>query len=170
MGNLVEHAKFELELAGLLDPKKDFYGGLTGKAVLELLECFESQGHSGMSAEIVVQLFEKLANFKPIGPITGSGEEWSDDPFDGETYQNKRLGSLFKIGLYGKAYYLDAIVWQEPNGCCFTGEVDGITSRQYVKFPFEPKTFYVKIDKNRKIIDLETLQKAFEYYGMEINN
>jgi len=117
-----------------------------------------------MSAGIVVSLFEKLANFKPIGPITGSAEEWGDNSFDGETFQNLRLSSLFKKGLYGKAYYLDAIVWQEPNGCCFTGNVDGITSRQYVKFPFTPKTFYIKIDENRKIIDLETLEKAFEYY------
>jgi len=45
MSNLVEHAKFELELAGYLDTEKDFYGGLTGKAVLELIECFSNQGH-----------------------------------------------------------------------------------------------------------------------------
>lgn len=167
MGNILDHAKCELELAGFLDSDKDFYGGMTGKAVLELIECFENQGHSGMSAGIVIQLFEKLANFKPIRPITGSAEEWSSDTFDGETFQNRRLSSLFKKGLYGKAYYLDAIVWEEPNGCRFTGTVDGITSRQFVKFPFEPKTFYVKIDDNRKIIDLETLEKVFQYYDCE---
>lgn len=164
MSNLVEHAKYELGLAGLLDSEKDFYGGLTGKAVLELIECFSKQGHSGMSAGIVISLFEKLANFKTISPISGSSEEWSTETFDGETFQNIRLPNLFKKGIYGRAYYLDAIVWQEKNGTCFTGTVDNITSRQYVKLPFTPKTFYVKIDENRKIIDVETLEKAFAYY------
>ena len=37
---LVEHAKLELEIAGLLDEEGDFYGGMTGKAVLELMEIF----------------------------------------------------------------------------------------------------------------------------------
>ena len=79
------HAQFELELAGFFDEDSD-YGGLIGKAVMELMGVFEKQGHSGMSAPIVASLFHKLANYKPLGPITGKDEEWGDvrDFDDGE--------------------------------------------------------------------------------------
>lgn len=162
MGNLVEHAKTELQMAGLFDESGDFYGGMTGKAVLELVECFEKQGHSGMSAPMVVSIFQKVANFKTINPIKCTEDEWCE--VSEGTFQNKRLSSVFKQGKECKPYYLDAIVWEEKDGGAFTGEVEGITSRQFIKLPFEPKTFYVLIDSDRNIVDRKTLDEAFEYY------
>ena len=69
MGNLFEHAKRELQSAGLFDKSGDFYEGLTGKAVMELIEVFEKQGHSGMSAPRVIKIFSIVANMKPLNPI-----------------------------------------------------------------------------------------------------
>lgn len=161
MSNLINHAKTELEMAGLFDSEKDFYGGHTGKAVLELIECFSNQGHSGMSASIVIDLFSRLADFKPINPITGAEEEWCDLG-DGK-YQNKRCFSVFKED-GNSPYYLDAIVWRESDGSCFTGTVQDITSRQFIKLPFFPKTFYIDINDNREIINMEKLEDVFEYY------
>ena len=40
---LIEHAKMELEMAGLFDKKGDFYEGATGKSVMELIEVFSKQ-------------------------------------------------------------------------------------------------------------------------------
>ena len=54
---LIEHAKTELEIAGLFDVKGGFYEGMTGKAVIELIEVFSKQGHSGMSAPLVANIF-----------------------------------------------------------------------------------------------------------------
>jgi len=164
MGKLTQHAKAELEMAGLFDKEKDFYGGMTGNAVLELIEVFEKQGHSGMSAQMVVSLFKELASFKPINPIKCTDDEWVEV---GENqFQNKRLSAVFKEGKDGKPYYLDAIVWQYEDGRAFIGTVQGIASRQYIKLPFLPKTFYVKVtnEDEPKIIDKKTLAEAFEYY------
>ena len=161
MSNLVAHAQAELEMAGLFGDK-DFYGGMTGKAVLELIKVFSDQGHSGMSAPMVVSLFSQLANFKPINPITGADDEWTE--VGGDTYQNNRLSSVFKKGKDGKPYYLDAIVWRCEDGSAFTGTVGDITSRQFIKLPFLPKTFYVDVDSNRGIKNQAQLNEALEFY------
>lgn len=165
MGNLIEHAKAELEMAGLFDKEKDFYGGMTGNAVLELIEVFEKQGHSGMSAPMVVSIFKDLANYKPINPITGADNEWFE--FTDGQYQNKRCSSIFKDGKDGRPYYLDAIVWRYEDGGAYTGTTEGIPSRQFIKLPFTPKTFYVDVKHGEEntIIDRKQLDEAFEYYA-----
>jgi len=187
MGNLTEHAKIELKIAGAFD-KDSAYGGLLGDAVMELVEKFAEQGHSGGSAPLVISLFSKVADFKPLGPITGEDKEWSNEITKNDLYQNKRLSSLFKEGKDGKPYYIDAIVFKGQNGSSFTGNSvklkDGSTlrSRQFVKLPFTPKTFYIDVietewaDKEEKvkkegggwwtsIVKDETqLEEVFQYY------
>lgn len=66
MSNLVNHATEQLKKAGLFDKDSDYVGEL-GEGVLELITLFASQGHSGMSAELTIQLFERLARFEDIG-------------------------------------------------------------------------------------------------------
>lgn len=151
-------------MAGLFDKEKDFYGGMTGNDVLKLIDVFENQDHSGMSAAIVVSLFKELASFKPITPIKCTDDEWEE--VGKNQFQNKRLSAVFKDGKDGKPYYLHAIVWKYEDGGAFTGTVQGITSRQYIKLPFMPKTFHVKVtnEDEPKIIDKRTLAEAFEYY------
>lgn len=153
MSNLKNHAERELKLAGFYDEDSD-YGGMLPEAVLELIEVFSNQGHSGFSANIVRNLFNKLAAFEPILPITGKEEEWAQPHTGDETYQNKRLSSLFKEGKDGKPYYLNAIVFkgEEPHDT-FTGKVEDIKSAQYVQLPFTPKTFYIDVVKKYNIED-----------------
>jgi hypothetical protein len=158
MSNLTQHAKRELELAGYY--KEDtLYGGMLPKAVLELMEVFSNQGHSGMSAGITISLFSKLARFKNIAPLTGEADEWNDT---GESlnksepngmYQNNRVSAVFKDGVDGQAYYIDAVVFQgEEEHDSFTGSVEGVTSKQFIKsFPFTPKTFRVDVYKDHDI-------------------
>ena len=122
--SLIEHAKTELQLAGLFDKEGDFYDGMTGKAVMELIEVFAKQGHSGMSAPYVISIFEKVANFKPLIGITGKDEEWGavrDLGVGGSWYQNKRCSAIFKDGKDGRPYYIDAIVKRDQNGTCWSG-------------------------------------------------
>lgn len=168
---LIEHAKIELEMSGLFNEDTDFYGGETGKAVLELIETFSKQGHSGMSAQIVTDIFHKLSMFKPLGPITGKDEEWSDvsEAFGSKgviSYQNKRCSAIFKEGKEGKPYYLDAIVWQgEDSYDTFTGVVEGVKSSQYIRLPFQPKTFY--IDVKRELYDKDKHGKDARVVGCQ---
>jgi hypothetical protein len=105
MSNLIEHARYEMERAGLFDPDAD-YGGAHANAVMELVETFAKQGHSGMSAAITLRLFCDLAQFKPIGDITSDPDEWNDvsDISDTPLWQNKRRGTSFSRD-GGKTWY-----------------------------------------------------------------
>ena len=139
---LTEHAKMELEVAGLFDKDSD-YGGMTGEAVMELIEVFGEQGHSGMSASLTRNIFNKLADYKPLTPIQGTDDEWGTEASD---TQNKRLFSLSKRD-DGTVRYGDAIIWQgEESWDTFGGTVEGISSFQNIKgFPFTPKTFVIDV-------------------------
>ena len=44
-GNLAKHAEYELRKAGLFDKDSD-YGGMLGKAVMDIVKVFAKQGHS----------------------------------------------------------------------------------------------------------------------------
>jgi hypothetical protein len=69
LAGLKDHAKYELEKAGLFDKDAD-YLGLIGKSVQELCNCFAGQGHSGYSADVTLELFDTLAKFHTLTPIT----------------------------------------------------------------------------------------------------
>jgi hypothetical protein len=68
-------------------------------------------------------------------------------------YQNSRCSGLFKNGVKGESYYINAIVWKgEEEWDTYTGKVyiddissNLISSSQIVKFPFKPKTFYIDV-------------------------
>ncbi len=96
-------AREEFRAAGWTDDNgdiKDEMQAMICAGVLDLLNVFEKQGHSGSSAPYMINMFTKLANFKPIAPITGEDWEWSDVGRDGDLggilYQNKRCSSVFK--------------------------------------------------------------------------
>lgn len=99
---LKEHAKKELELAGLFDKDGD-YDGSVGPNVMALIELMASQGHSGGSAYMVRTLFWKLSGFEPLTPLTGADDEWHDPCGDG-LLQNLRCSHVFKEKATGKAY------------------------------------------------------------------
>jgi hypothetical protein len=141
MSNLVEFAKSELALAGLFDKDSD-YGGMMGDVVLKMIEQFSEDGHSGMSAGMAISLFEKLARYEPLTPITGEDDEWFNvSEASGETmFQNKRCSHVFKGG-DGKAYDIDGRIFREPNGACYANR----ESRIYVTFPYTPTREYVDV-------------------------
>ena len=107
MSNLVEHAEYELKLAGLLDKDSD-YDGMLGKAVLELVKVFSKQGHSGFSAYQTLQIFNEVASYKPLSPIGVSKDEWMDvteHTADGKgMWQNRRRSTTFSRD-GGKTWY-----------------------------------------------------------------
>lgn len=126
MGNLVEFATSELK--ELYGPKfeNDPYGeGMVSKAVIELVKVFAKQGHSGMSASLVLSIFERLANFKPISPIRNIPEQWSEVCTD-DSYQHKKDSSVFKDSKDGIPYTLGALRLRDTGGCCFFDGVLGI--------------------------------------------
>lgn len=167
MSNLLKHAERELKLIGYDD--KDEYDKMAKDAILQLIETFAKQGHSGFSANYVSNIFHKLANYEVLSPLTGNDDEWTDvldERSSSDTkmlFQNNRDSRVFKDEK--GAYFLDAVVWQET----INDDVNHFTnkdSRRYIKsFPFTPKTFYVKVDKDKNIIDTEEYEKVKEYYA-----
>lgn len=107
MSNLKSHAEFELRRAGLFDRDSD-YGGMIGPAVMKMIEVFREEGHSGFSATLTLDIFNRLANFKALTPITSNPDEWTDvsemSGPSGPKWQNKRQSSCFSND-GGKTYY-----------------------------------------------------------------
>ena len=141
-------AREEFRAAGWTDENgdiKDEMQAMICAGVLDLLNVFEKQGHSGSSAPYMINLFTKLANFKPIAPITGEDWEWSNVGLDGDIggvlYQNKRCSSVFKNNT--GAWDIDGKVFWEWN----TGYESGEPYKSYytnrdchtpVTFPYVP--------------------------------
>jgi len=107
IAGLVDHAKKELELAGLFKKDSD-YNGMIGKAVMELMKCFSGQGHSGFSAGMVLDLFRRLGKWEQLTPVTDDPKDWNDvSEMSGDKkklWQSKRNPSYFSEN-GGKSYY-----------------------------------------------------------------
>jgi hypothetical protein len=133
--NLVTHAKIELR-AKLQD---DGYDGEIARAVLELIEVFSKQEHSGMSAGFAISTFERLARFEPLGPLTGADDEWNEVG-DG-VFQNRRCSHVFKQAdrFDGQPYDIQGRIFRDPDGSCWQNG----DSHVPITFPYTPKTEYV---------------------------
>lgn len=141
MSNKLKWAEAELKLAGYdVNDPEDGPNKWLAEGTLELLKVFSEQGHSGMSAPYAVALFEKLAMWKPIAPLTGEDDEWME--VDTDVWQNKRNSTVFK-GEDGQAYWMDGRVFWEwysapdiddgkPYKRCYTGRESRVT----IEFPW----------------------------------
>lgn len=116
MSRLLEHAKEELKLAGYdieapdketLDSEED-YANACAKNAYKMLEVFSNAGHSGFSAEVTLQLFNRLAKFQSLTPLTDNPDEWMKlDPND-TSWQSVRQASCFSDDDLKTYYDIDA--------------------------------------------------------------
>lgn len=150
MNNYETHALNEFKAAGWLDENgefKDEMQKMICEHVMKLLDVFAGEGHSGSSAPYTVELFSKLALFKPVAPLTGEDWEWSEV---GEgVFQNKRMSSVFKQAdrFDGQAYDINGKVFWE----WFTDEYGDKHKTYYtcgesftpIVFPYTSNTEYV---------------------------
>jgi len=146
MSQLVEHARRELSLAGLDKPDAD-YGGAIATGVLELIEVFAKQGHSGESAGQTIRIFKELATFSPLTPLTGEESEWNEVADD--LWQNNRNGNVFKNAA-GEAWDNEGVVFRDDDGTLYTNR----HSRRPVHFPYTPQlTIEVRSSKAEPLPD-----------------
>jgi hypothetical protein len=131
-------AERELEAVGYTSGLNDGPNKWMRDGVLELLDVFGKQGHSGFSAPIAIGLFNRLASHNPISPLTGEDDEWNDVG-DG-MWQNNRATNVFKDA-DGVATWIDGIVLWEWSTNEETGEkykyyfTNG-SSHVVITFPF----------------------------------
>lgn len=138
--SLIEHAKTELKAIGMLG-SEDEMNTMMSDNILQLIETFAEQGHSGFSAQYCINMFTKLAEFKALSPLTGADDEWNDvsDYGDGtKRLQNKRYGSVFKDK--DSVYNIDGKVfwewWRDDDGEPMKTYYTSIGSRVPVTFPY----------------------------------
>ena len=113
MSNSVDYAKEELKRIGMIDSGEP-YNDWASKAILDLIELFSSQNHSGFSAPYVINAFSRLAMFKPLTPLTGEDDEWRELTPVG--FQNKRYSAVFKDSKDGTAYNIEGKVFTDNGG------------------------------------------------------
>ena len=155
--SLESHALAEFRAAGWMDENGKYSDDIQEsicKDMLELLSVFSSQGHSGFSANYLMNCFEKLARFEPIVPLTGEDWEWNDTGdygYGDRIYQNKRCSRVFKQEdrFDGQAYDVGGKVFIEhgydDNGEETTYSYTNGDSAVPITFPYTPKTEYIDV-------------------------
>lgn len=131
--SLVDFAKRELRI---LHHDKDGIQDAMDKCILEIIETFCEQGHSGMSAAYATQCIERLLRWLPITPLTGEDDEWKEsmDLNGKKSYQNKRCPQVFKDE-DGEAYDIYGTIFSDDGGETWFTNKD---SRIPVTFPYTP--------------------------------
>ncbi len=137
--NLVTFAENELNIIinKCEDEESTEMQEMISKDILQVVEIFSQQGHSGFSANYAINLINKLLRYEPITPLTGADDEWNELSYDKDTkYQNKRCSRVFKDA-DGKAYDIEGKIFSDDGGKSWYQSKD---SRVYIEFPYIPKT------------------------------
>lgn len=153
MSNYKRHALNEFRAAGWLDENDKYTDEMQEMIcnhVMKLLDVFADEGHSGSSAPYAINMFEKLAKFEPLVPLTGEDWEWVDvadygGRENGPLYQNKRCSHVFKNAT--GAYDIEGVIFYDwytdkETGEKFKSYYTSRESRVPVTFPYTPKREY----------------------------
>ena len=106
--------------------------------IFDLLMTFSEENHSGTTAPYTIDLFSKLALFKPIVPLTGEDDEWIEV---GEgVYQNRRCSNIFKEK--GEAYNIEGKIFVESGGGSYTNKDSRVVIKE---FPHTPTSEYITV-------------------------
>lgn len=124
--------------------KKDDMQSYMCKELNDLLSLLATQGDSGFSIEYKLDMFSKLARFKPLSKLKFNDEEFVKGSFDNDILQNKRDSRIFKYP-NGSFSFVDDIIKQESyyigednkiitrNGGCWNGPIYVISDNEIYK-------------------------------------
>lgn len=148
--NLVDFAKVELDKI-IKDSKDDSEIEMQkeiNKDILEIINVFAKQGHSGFTADYCIRVLSRLLRYKPLTPLTGEDDEWESNPFDTELLQNKRYPAVFKDVKNGNAFNTEAKIFSDDDGETWYTSVD---SKADISFPYtvpdKPKSILMNKEK-----------------------
>lgn len=137
------HAIDELTRIGMYDSDGEMNKCIC-EHILKMIKVFAEEGHTGFSANYVIECLQKLLQFEPLSPLTGEEDEWSE-PING-ILQNKRAYRVFKNINDGRAFDVRGRVFVGQEGQTY---ISG-DSRVYIEFPYTPKTEYVNVEEEQK--------------------
>ena len=129
MSNMTEWAKKELALLG---KDEEGWQDAMNADILQIVETFSEQGHSGFSASYALSIIKRLLDWKPITPLTGEESEWVK--CGPNTEQNNRCSAVFRDNHDNTtAHYIDGKRFSDDGGKTWFSNRD---SHVPVKFPF----------------------------------
>jgi hypothetical protein len=137
----LKYAESELDRIGMTDDSTDEMNLAMRKHILHMIKEFADEGHSGFSASYAIGILTKLLEFKPLTPLTGEDDEWTNvgDRGGGDIhYQNKRYSAVFKDS-NGEVYNIDGKVfweWYEGEDGKYKSYYTSRDSRVPVTFPY----------------------------------
>lgn len=103
------------------------------KDVMQIVQIFTEQAHSGFSSAYILDLLERLLRYKPLTPLTGDDDEWEDcSQFGINDLQNKRCPAVFKRP-DGTAYWVEGKIFSDDGGKSWYTSAD---SHVDIQFPF----------------------------------
>lgn len=150
----LDFTKRELDLLGMTEDSDEMNKMMRGN-ILQVVEMFAEQGHSGSSASYAIGILEKVLRYEPVTPLTGEDSEWME--ISEGLYQNNRCPRVFKEN--GEAYDIDGKVFWEwytydleegeegyPGTRTFKSHFTNKDSRVPVTFPYTPTTEYVEVE------------------------
>lgn len=141
--SLLDHAEREFRALGW--PGDDDFQEEVCDGLFRLLRVFGEQGHSGTTAPYMIHLFERLASYKPIGPLTGEDWEWLEVSDEG-LYQNVRCGEVFKQD--GEAYWAFGKVFRYPDGVIVTRAPEGRVTIESFPWSMPPEPEVIELDSD----------------------
>lgn len=99
--SLVQHARRELELAGVYRDDPAY-----AQSIAAAVAAFASYGHSGGSASVGIITLHRLLQFQPLTDLTDDPAEWHEVGVqDGKVlWQSARMSQAFSTD-GGKSYY-----------------------------------------------------------------
>lgn len=153
--NMVRYAKDELARLYVAGQEADELQGFIDRGVIDIARRFADMGHSGSSAPYTIAMLEKLLMYRPLTPLTGADDEWTEVSSEPDIrWQNKRCPTVFKQA-DGTAYDIEAVVHRAPDGWCRS------EGRTPITFPYTPATKYVDVDAHgNSLVDPEATQRA----------
>lgn len=101
---LMKYAFGELKALGYTSAS-DGIDGMLYNDVIELLAVFVSQGHSNNSAPIILNMFQRLAQYQPLSPLRFTDDEWVE--FADGKFQNIRRSCFFKESPHDRVYTIE---------------------------------------------------------------
>ena len=134
---LLEFAQSELELLEKScgdDEEALKMQKMVTRDVMQIVQTFVEQQHSGFSAGYMLNILERILRYKPISALSGADDEWVDcSQFGIDDMQNKRCPAVFKRP-DGTAYWVEGKIFSDDGGKSWY--TSGY-SRVDITFPFE---------------------------------
>jgi len=136
------------------------------RPLFELACClFYKRGNGGAEAyylaDMLGDMLKRVLLMEPLTPIENEDEFLFTETPSGWLV-SQRCKDVFKV--HDKVCYIRAILWRDPKGRVFGGEVDGIKNAQVVKYPFRAKSIVIDVDDEGHLINPRQLEEVLEYY------